>query len=79
MVCLKFMIVLSHTLEKEEHQRRMDGSFGFSGCFTIILGGLGLYKPSSPNLMLNDPLVELDFNELEKRIEEWAFIAISPI
>jgi hypothetical protein len=52
MVSLKFMIVLSHTLK-----RRMDGSFGFFECFTIILGGLGLYKPSAPSLVLDAPIL----------------------
>jgi hypothetical protein len=32
-------------------KRRMHGFFGFSRCFTIILGGLGLYKPSAPDLV----------------------------
>jgi hypothetical protein len=59
----------------------MDSSFGFFGCFTVILGGLGLHKPSAPGLYVEcpNPLVELDLNELEKIIEEWAFIAISPL
>jgi hypothetical protein len=38
-------------------KRRMDGSFGFSGCFIIILGGLGLYKPSAPDLVLDAPIL----------------------
>ena len=66
------MVSLKYMLSSPTHgKRRMDGSFGFFGCFTIILG-LGLYKPSVPSLMLNTPilLVELDFNELEKIIEE---------
>jgi hypothetical protein len=36
---------------------RMDGSFGFFRCFTIILGVLGLYKPSAPGLILNAPIL----------------------
>jgi hypothetical protein len=37
--------------------RRMDGSFGLSRCFTIILGGLGLYKPSAPGLVSDAPIL----------------------
>ena len=33
----------------------MGSSFGFSRCFTIILGGLGLYKPSAPGLNVECP------------------------
>ena len=41
----------SHTHGK----RRMGSSFGFSRCFTIILGGLGLYKLSAPGLNVECP------------------------
>ena len=43
--------------------------------------GLGLSKPSTPGFGVEclNPLVELNLNELEKRIEEWAFIAIAPL
>jgi hypothetical protein len=44
-------------LEKEEHESRMDGFLGFSGCFTIILGILGLYKPSASGLVSNAPIL----------------------
>ena len=33
----------------------MGSSFGFSRCFTIILGGLGIYKPSAPGLNVECP------------------------
>jgi hypothetical protein len=37
------MVSLKYMLCTPTHgKRRMDGSFGFSGCFIIILGGLGL-------------------------------------
>jgi len=50
----------------------MDGSFGFSKYFTITLGGLDFYKASAPGFSVGcpNPLVELDLNELEKRIEK---------
>ena len=44
-------LMCSHTHRK----RRMGSSFGFSRCFTIILGGLGLYKPSAPGLNVECP------------------------
>jgi hypothetical protein len=63
------------TLKKEECQKRMDGSFGFSGWSSVILGGLGLHTPSASGLILNAPilLVELNLKELENRIEEVDF------
>jgi hypothetical protein len=51
------LVPLKYILCSPTHwKRRMDGSFGFSGCFTIILGGLGLYKPSAPGLV-SDALI----------------------
>ena len=48
------IVYLKYMLSSPTHgKRRMDSSFGFSGCFTVILGGLALYKPSAPGLMLN--------------------------
>jgi len=35
----------------------MDGSTGIFGCFIIIIGGLGLYKPSAPSLVSDVPIL----------------------
>jgi hypothetical protein len=49
------------------------------GAPKVILGGLDLYKPSASGLVSDapNPLVEWNLNKMEKRIEEWTFIANS--
>jgi hypothetical protein len=47
------MASLKYILSSPKHKSRMDGFLGFSGCFTIILGVLDLYKPSASSLVSN--------------------------
>jgi hypothetical protein len=53
------MVSLKCILCSSTHgERRMDGSFGFSGYFTTTLEGLGLYKSSAPGLVSGAPILQ---------------------
>jgi hypothetical protein len=70
----------------------MDGSFRFSRCFTITLGGLDLYKPSAHDLVLDAPILSgtrfkwvgennwrMDFHCYYSSVELIKYIWIHPI
>ena len=48
---------ISWNIVPTHRKMRMDGFFGFFGFFAIILGGLCLYKPSSPGLVSDVPIL----------------------
>ena len=52
------MVSLKYMLCSPTHGKGEDGWFiWISRCFIIILGVLGLYKPSAPGLLLNAPII----------------------